>query len=169
MSPRQYLFTKSWKKFGRQIQPAFSSQISVICGTQNFVSCSYLVAVTACVCPPQVAIQIACSGLRRVMQKNWRDGVEREGLMSSKPTVCHVLMRRLFGATSVSVIATLWAVGGTASAQQNSFHTPPVFTSENGTLDILMNLKQQPIPNDHLHVAHHRQANPPERLGLRDL
>jgi FtsP/CotA-like multicopper oxidase with cupredoxin domain len=55
-------------------------------------------------------------------------------------------MRRLVGATCVSVIAALWAAGETASAQQNSFHTPPVFTSQNGQLDILMNLKQQPIP-----------------------
>ena len=55
-------------------------------------------------------------------------------------------MHRLVGATCVSVIAALLAAGGTASAQQNSFHTPPVFTSQNGALDILMNLKQQAIP-----------------------
>jgi hypothetical protein len=55
-------------------------------------------------------------------------------------------MRRLVGATCASVIAASWAAGGTANAQQNSFHTPPVFTSQDGTLDILMNLKQQPIP-----------------------
>jgi FtsP/CotA-like multicopper oxidase with cupredoxin domain len=53
---------------------------------------------------------------------------------------------RLFGATCVSAIAALSAAGGTASAQQNAFHEPPVFASQNGTLDILMNVKQKPIP-----------------------
>src|SRR5215470_15746900 len=64
--------------------------------------------------------------------------------MLNKSSVCEVSRRRLFGATCVSVIATLCA-GGTASAQ-NPFHEPPVFASQNGTLDILMTAKQKPIP-----------------------
>src|SRR6516225_11020099 len=66
--------------------------------------------------------------------------------MWRKPTTCNVSMRRLFGTTCVSAFAALSAAGGTASAQQNAFHEPPVFASQNGALNILMNLKQQPIP-----------------------
>jgi FtsP/CotA-like multicopper oxidase with cupredoxin domain len=56
------------------------------------------------------------------------------------------------GATAVA--AALACGGGTANAQTaasatrqaNAFHAPPVFTSRNGTLDILMNVKANPIP-----------------------
>jgi FtsP/CotA-like multicopper oxidase with cupredoxin domain len=33
-----------------------------------------------------------------------------------------------------------------STASSNAFHDPPVFASQNGTLNILMNLKQRPIP-----------------------
>ncbi len=52
-------------------------------------------------------------------------------------------MRRWIGAASLA--AAVAGGAGTAGAQ-NAFHEPPVFTSQNGTLDILMNLKQRPIP-----------------------
>jgi FtsP/CotA-like multicopper oxidase with cupredoxin domain len=65
-------------------------------------------------------------------------------------------VRRSLGAAS-----TIMALcgGGTASAQ-NAFHEPPVFASQNGTLDILMTAKAKPIPtitftspttNNHIH------------------
>jgi L-ascorbate oxidase len=73
--------------------------------------------------------------------------------MSSKPTTCNVSLRRLFGAQlsirrwvgAASLAVALAGGAGTAGAQ-NAFHEPPVFASQNGTLDILMNLKQKPIP-----------------------
>ena len=52
-------------------------------------------------------------------------------------------MHRWIGAASLAV--ALAGGAGTAGAQ-NGFHAPPVFASQNGTLDILMNVKQQPIP-----------------------
>src|SRR5260370_27965841 len=52
-------------------------------------------------------------------------------------------MHRWIGAASLAV--ALAGGAGTAGAQ-NAFHDPPVFASQNGTLDILMNLKQRPIP-----------------------
>jgi len=56
------------------------------------------------------------------------------------------------GATAVA--AALACGGGTANAQTaasatsqaNAFHAPPVFASQNGTLNILMNAKANPIP-----------------------
>ena len=56
------------------------------------------------------------------------------------------------GATAVA--AALACGGGTANAQTaapatsagTAFHAPPVFTSQNGTLNILMNAKANPIP-----------------------
>ena len=56
------------------------------------------------------------------------------------------------GATAVA--AALACGGGTANAQTaasatspgNAFHAPPVFTSQNGTLNILMTAKANPIP-----------------------
>ena len=58
---------------------------------------------------------------------------------------------RWIGATAAAA-ALAW--GGTASAQTaasansqgNAFHAPPVFASENGTLNIQMNAKANPIP-----------------------
>jgi FtsP/CotA-like multicopper oxidase with cupredoxin domain len=52
-------------------------------------------------------------------------------------------MHRWIGAASLAV--ALAGGAGTAGAQ-NAFHEPPVFASQNGTLNILMNLKQKPIP-----------------------
>src|SRR5215471_20348238 len=83
------------------------------------------------------------------------------GEMSSKSTTCNVSMRRLFGAQlsmhgwvgAASVAVALAGGAGTAGAQtaltasaQNAFHEPPVFSSQNGTLDIFMNVKAKPIP-----------------------
>jgi hypothetical protein len=56
------------------------------------------------------------------------------------------------GATAVA--AALACGGGTANAQTaasatsagTAFHAPPVFASQNGTLNILMNAKANPIP-----------------------
>src|SRR5260370_39816463 len=73
--------------------------------------------------------------------------------MWRKPTTCNVSMRRLFGAQlsmhrwigAASLAVALAGGAGTAGAQ-NAFHDPPVFASQNGTLGILLNLKQRPIP-----------------------
>jgi FtsP/CotA-like multicopper oxidase with cupredoxin domain len=73
--------------------------------------------------------------------------------MLSKPTTCNVSMRRLFGAQlsmhrsvgAASLAVALAGGAGTAGAQ-NAFHEPPVFASQNGTLDILMTAKPKPIP-----------------------
>src|SRR5215467_14099521 len=71
-----------------------------------------------------------------------------------KPTTCNVSMRRLFGAQlsmhrwigAASLAVALAGGAGTAGAQ-NAFHEPPVFASQNGTLDILMTAKPNPIPS----------------------
>jgi FtsP/CotA-like multicopper oxidase with cupredoxin domain len=52
-------------------------------------------------------------------------------------------MHRWIGAASLAV--ALAGGAGTAGAQ-NAFHEPPVFASQNGTLDILMTAKPKPIP-----------------------
>src|SRR5499427_10099338 len=75
-----------------------------------------------------------------------------------KPTTCNVSMRRSFGAqlsmhrwvVAASLAVALAGGAGTATAQ-NAFHEPPVFASQNGTLDILMTLKQKPIPTINFH------------------
>src|SRR5215470_16287856 len=78
--------------------------------------------------------------------------------MSSKPTISSISMRRLFdaqlsmrqrvGASWVGVMSLAVAVAGGAgmASAQNTFHEPPVFASRNGTLDILMTAKANPIP-----------------------
>src|SRR5215471_15457668 len=72
--------------------------------------------------------------------------------MSSKPTISSISMRRLFDAHlsmhqwvgAVSLAVAVAGGAGMASAQ-NAFHEPPVFASHNGTLDILMTAKPNPI------------------------
>src|SRR5215467_3769089 len=70
--------------------------------------------------------------------------------MFNKPVALAVPLRRSIGAASV--IMALWAAGGVAAVAQswttgsNAFHDPPVFASQNGTLDILMTAKPKPIP-----------------------
>src|SRR5215472_7058863 len=68
--------------------------------------------------------------------------------MFDKPETHGVRLHRSIGVASV--IMALWAAGGvTAMAQttgSNAFHEPPVFTSQNGVLDILMTAKAKPIP-----------------------
>src|SRR5262252_2432029 len=74
--------------------------------------------------------------------------------MSNKPGTFVVRLRQSFGAASV--ITAFWAAGGVAATAQtttassttgsNAFHEPPVFASQNGTLDILMTAKPKPIP-----------------------
>src|SRR5690349_4410472 len=61
-------------------------------------------------------------------------------------------LNRWIGATAVAA-AGAWGGGGTnaqteasAASQGNAFHAPPVFASQNGTLNILMNVKANPIP-----------------------
>ena len=74
--------------------------------------------------------------------------------MSSNPTICSISMRRLFGAQlsmhrwvgAVSLAVAVAGGAGMADAQ-NAFHEPPVFASHNGTLDILMTAKPNPIPS----------------------
>jgi len=63
--------------------------------------------------------------------------------MSNKPVTFVVRLRRSFGAASV--ITAFWVAGGVAAMAQtttassitssNAFHEPPVFASQNGTLD----------------------------------
>src|SRR5215470_9053264 len=72
--------------------------------------------------------------------------------MSSKSRTYTVSMRRLFGAQLsmhrwVGAASLAVAVGGGAgiAGAQNAFHEPPVFASHNGTLDILMTAKPNPI------------------------
>src|SRR5262249_42802409 len=78
--------------------------------------------------------------------------------MFNKPVTSAVRLRRSVGVASV--IMALWAAGGvtamakprstggsfTGGTGSNAFHEPPVFTSQNGVLDILMTAKAKPIP-----------------------
>ena len=72
--------------------------------------------------------------------------------MSDHDAAMKSSLHQWIGATAVA--AALACGGGTANAQTaasatsqgNAFHTPPVFTSQNGTLNILMNAKANPIP-----------------------
>src|SRR5215467_12130107 len=74
--------------------------------------------------------------------------------MSNRLTALGVSLRRSIGAASV--IMALWVAGGVAATAQtttassttgsNAFHEPPVFASQNGSLDILMTAKPKPIP-----------------------
>jgi L-ascorbate oxidase len=72
--------------------------------------------------------------------------------MSDHDAAMKSSLHQWIGATAVA--AALACAGGTANAQTaasatsqgNAFHTPPVFTSQNGTLNILMNAKANPIP-----------------------
>ena len=74
--------------------------------------------------------------------------------MSSKSTIYIVSMRRVFDAQlsmhrwigAASLAVTVAGGAGMAGAQ-NAFHEPPVFASHNGTLDILMTAKPNPIPS----------------------
>ena len=77
--------------------------------------------------------------------------------MFDKPETYRVRLPRSIGVASV--IIALWAAGGVTAVAQtrstggsftggtgNAFHEPPVFTSQNGVLDILMTAKAKPIP-----------------------
>src|SRR5262249_53849931 len=73
--------------------------------------------------------------------------------MSSKSRTYTVSMRRPFGAQRsmhrwVGAVSLAVAVAGRAGigGAKNAFHEPPVFASQNGTLDILMTAKPNPIP-----------------------
>jgi FtsP/CotA-like multicopper oxidase with cupredoxin domain len=71
---------------------------------------------------------------------------------------------------AASVIAVLACGGGTAMAQTatassssgNAFHEPPAFNSQNGVLDILMNVKAKPIPTINFTPPHSRSSINPE-------
>src|SRR6267154_3776569 len=62
--------------------------------------------------------------------------------MSNRLTALEASLRRSVGAASV--IVALWAGGGVANAA--NLVDPPVFTSKNGVLDIMMVAMPQPIP-----------------------
>ncbi len=62
--------------------------------------------------------------------------------MSNRLTALEASLRRSVGAASV--IVALWAGGGVANAA--NLVDPPVFTSQNGVLDIMMVAMPQPIP-----------------------
>jgi hypothetical protein len=74
--------------------------------------------------------------------------------MSNRQSALEVSLRRSVGAAGV--IMALWVAGGVAAMAQtttassttssSAFHEPPVFASQNGTLDILMTAKPKPIP-----------------------
>ena len=76
----------------------------------------------------------------------------------------------------VTAVATALACGGgtanaqtaSAASQGNAFHAPPVFTSQNGALNIQISAKANDSEH-HLHFAQHRQEDPSDRLWLRDL
>src|SRR5262249_32683510 len=48
---------------------------------------------------------------------------------------------------SAATLTVAGAGGAGVAGAQNAFHEPPVFTSHNGTLDILMTAKPNPIPS----------------------
>ena len=62
--------------------------------------------------------------------------------MSSKYSLRKVAIRLWIAAAGV--VAALWVGGGTAAA--DNLVDPPVFTSQNGVLDIMMVALPQPIP-----------------------
>ena len=74
--------------------------------------------------------------------------------MSNNPTICNVWTSRVFGAqlsmhrwVGAAGLAVAVAGGAGMAGAQNAFHEPPVFASHNGTLDILMTAKPNPIPS----------------------
>src|SRR5262245_21725479 len=88
--------------------------------------------------------------------------------MSSKSRTYAVSMRRLFGAqlsmhrwVGAASLAIAVAGGAGMAGAQNAFHEPPVFASRNGTLDILMTAKPNPVPTITF------TCPPPERKSIR--
>ena len=65
--------------------------------------------------------------------------------MSSNQLAVEASMRRWIGAAAA--IAALYAGGGVGAAVAETLVDPPVFSSQNGVLDIMMIAMPQPIPS----------------------
>jgi FtsP/CotA-like multicopper oxidase with cupredoxin domain len=65
--------------------------------------------------------------------------------MSRQQAEPKLSMRHRTGAAAV--LAALWVIGGVGTAVADNLVDPPVFSSQNGVLDIMMVAKPQPIPS----------------------